>query len=203
MFRHVRCLWKPPEKKMRLIACLYAAALLGATPALALSPEGRAAVEAARVGEMERLVVHAEPKARLETPFVDGEGREVRVADWEGKVVLLNFWATWCPPCLKEMPSLDRLAAQRSSDDFAVLAVSTDRGDAGKPLRWFAENGIEALTMHHDPRTALAREAGILGQPTTIILDRSGREIARYQGEAEWDSPEAWAAIQAVIDADE
>jgi len=192
-----------PEKKMRLIACLYAAALTGATPALALSPEARATVEAARAGEMEKLVVHAEPKDRLETVFVDAEGAEASVADWAGKVVVLNFWATWCPPCLKEMPSLDRLAAERSGDDFAVLAISTDRGDAQKPTRWFAENGIETLTMHHDARMALAREAAILGQPTTLILDRQGREVARYQGEAEWDSADAWAVVEAVIAANE
>jgi thiol-disulfide isomerase/thioredoxin len=203
MFRHVRCPEKMPEKKMRLIACLYAAALLGATPALALSPEARAAVEAARAGEMEKLVVHEAPKDRLETPFADADGAEATVADWAGKVVVLNFWATWCPPCLKEMPSLDRLAAERSGEDFAVLAISTDRGDPGKPARWFAENGIETLIMHHDPRMAMAREAAILGQPTTLILDRQGREVARYQGEAEWDSDDAWAVVQAVIDADE
>ena len=188
---------------MRPIACLYAAALLCATPALALSPEARATVEAARAGEMEKLVIHDEPKDRLETVFVDAEGAEATVADWAGKVVVLNFWATWCPPCLKEMPSLDRLAAERSGEDFAVLAISTDRGDPGKPARWFAENGIENLTMHHDARMALAREAAILGQPTTLILDRQGREVARYQGEAEWDSADAWAVVEAVIAADD
>ena len=188
---------------MRLIACLYAAALTGATPALALSPEARATVEAARAGEMEKLVVHDAPKDRLETPFADADGAQATVADWEGKVVVLNFWATWCPPCLKEMPSLDRLAAERSGEDFAVLAISTDRGDAEKPARWFAENGIEHLAMLHDARMALAREAAILGQPTTLILDRQGREVARYQGEAEWDSADAWAVIEAVIAADD
>ncbi|MFN3614035.1 MAG: TlpA disulfide reductase family protein [Rubrimonas sp.] len=182
-----------------LTACLYAAALLGATPAAAWGPDAQAAVQAARTGEMEKLIVHDAPRDRLSTPFADGDGVERVIADWEGQVVLVNFWATWCPPCLKEMPALDRLAAERNSDDFAVLTISTDRGDLEKPRRWFAENGIENLPLLHDGRLRLAQEAALLGQPTTLLLDRQGREIARFQGDAEWDSDEAWAVIEAVI----
>lgn len=185
---------------MRVARWLYTAALLCATPAAAGVAD---ALEAAKTGEMEKLVVHDAPRDRLETPFVDGEGRDVSIADFEGRVVLVNFWATWCPPCLKEMPSLDRLAAERSGEQFAVVAISTDRGDAEKPRRWLAENGIEALGLYHDARLRLAQEAALLGQPTTLILDRQGREVARYTGEAHWDGPDAWAAISAVIDADQ
>jgi hypothetical protein len=80
-----------------------------------------------------------------------------------------------------------------------VVAISTDRGSADKPARWFAENGIETLELYHDPRSEAARAALLLGQPTTLILDREGREIARYQGEADWAAPEAKALIEAVI----
>lgn len=183
----------------RALVCLYTAALLGATPALALSPAGREAVIAARTGDMTRMVIHDEARAAVTTPFFDGDGGEASLSDWVGKVTLVNFWATWCPPCLKEMPSIDHLAATAQSDDFAVVAISTDRGDIDKPRRWMAENGIAALKLYHDPRFRLAQAAGLIGQPTTLLLDRQGREIARYTGEAAWDGPAARALIDAVI----
>jgi thiol-disulfide isomerase/thioredoxin len=182
-----------------LAASLYAAALLGATPAAALSPEARAAVEAARSGAMTRMVVHDAPRAAVAVPFTDGEGAERRLTDWPGKVVFVNFWATWCPPCLKEMPSIDRLSAAMEGADFEVIAISTDRGDIGKPRRWLAENGIRTLELFHDPRFKLAQAAQLLGQPTTLLLDREGREIARFTGDTEWDAPEAQALIRSVI----
>jgi thiol-disulfide isomerase/thioredoxin len=162
---------------------LYGADLSGASPAAALT----------------RLTVHEAPRPAATSVFVGADGSEHRLTDWPGKVVLVNFWATWCPPCLKEMPSIDRLAGAMEGADFEVLAISTDRGDIGKPTRWFAENGIEHLEVLHDPKMTLAREVALLGQPTTLILDRQGREIARYVGEAEWDSPEAKALIEGII----
>ena len=180
-------------------ASLYVAALSGATPAAAQS----LGAQFGQGGEMARLTVHPEPRPRAETAFSNVDGDELRFADYAGKVVLVNFWATWCPPCLKEMPSIDRLAGALEGPEFEVLAISTDRGDIGKPTRWFAQNGIENLEVLHDARMALAREVALLGQPTTLILDRQGREIARFIGEAEWDSPEAKALIEGVIAATE
>ena len=180
-------------------ASLYAAVLLVASPALALSPEGIERLRAAAAGDMARLVVHDAPKPVFDGVFTGPDGAETGFDAWPGKVVLMNFWATWCPPCLKEMPALDRLSAAMEGDDFEVVVISTDRGSPDKPKRWLAENGIETLEFHHDPRMEAARSAGLLGQPTTLILDREGREIARYQGEAEWDAPEAKALIAAVI----
>lgn len=185
----------------RALFCLYTAVLLGATPALALSPQGREAVAAARAGDMARMVIHDAPRAAVDTPFTDANGAETRLTDWRGKVALVNFWATWCPPCLKEMPSIDRLAAAMQGEDFAVVAISTDRGDPAKPQRWLAENGISTLAFHHDPRQRLAQAAALIGQPTTLLLDREGREIARYTGEADWDGPAARALIEAAVSA--
>jgi thiol-disulfide isomerase/thioredoxin len=177
---------------------LYTAALLIATPAAALSPEALASLEAQREGDMTRLVFHETPKDRVEVPFTDGDGAEVSFKDFAGDIVFVNFWATWCPPCLKEMPSIDRLAAEMGGE-MAVVAISTDRGDIGKPRRWMAENGIETLALYHDNGLRTARAAAILGQPTTLILDREGREIARFQGDTEWDSPEALALLRAIV----
>lgn len=183
----------------RLGPSLYIAALLLATPAAALSPEAIARLEAARSGEMTRLVFHETPRDRVEVPFDDSEGNPVSFADWEGEVVFVNFWATWCPPCLKEMPAIDRLSAALDGE-IAVLAISTDRGDAEKPRRWLAENGIQNLALLHDRALRTAAASAILGQPTTLVLDRQGREIARFQGDAEWDSPEAQAILRAIVD---
>ena len=178
---------------------LYTAALLIASPAAALPPEAVASLEAQRQGDMARLMFHGAPKARVETGFEDGAGRPVSLADWEGQVVFLNFWATWCPPCLKEMPAIERLAAELDGE-MAVIAVSTDRGSADKPRRWLQENGV-ALPLYHDKGLRFAMASAILGQPTTLILDREGREIARFQGDAHWDSPEAVALLRAIVEA--
>jgi thiol-disulfide isomerase/thioredoxin len=182
---------------MRLSPWLYTAALLLASPAAALPPAAVAALQAQRAGEMTRLVLHAEPKARVDVPFDDAAGRPVSFADWQGQIVVVNFWATWCPPCLKEMPSIDRLAAAMRGE-VAVIAVSTDRGSPDKPRLWLEANAIANLPLYHDKALRLANGAGILGQPTTLILDRQGREIARLQGQAEWDAPEAQAILRAI-----
>jgi thiol-disulfide isomerase/thioredoxin len=179
-------------------ASLYAAACLLATPALALSPEAAERVAAARAGEMTRLVVHDAPKGPYDVA-IDGPEGETGFEAFAGKVTLVNFWATWCPPCLKEMPSLDALAADMEGPDFALVAISTDRGDPAKPRGWLEENGIDALAFYHDPSNRAARAVNLLGQPTTLILDREGREIARFQGEADWASEDARALIEAVI----
>lgn len=185
---------------MRLRHWLYTAALLIASPAAALSPEAVARLEVARQGEMARLVFHEAPRNRVDTAFDDASGNPVSFADWQGQVVFVNFWATWCPPCLKEMPAIDRLAAALEGE-MAVLAISTDRGSPDKPRRWLESNGIRNLPLYHDRGMRLAMASAILGQPTTLILDRQGREIARFQGDAEWDSDEAKAMLRAIVEA--
>lgn len=180
---------------------LYGAALVLASlvgPAAAWTAEDAAALEAARTGDMSRLAVHEAPRGPYDAAF-DGPDGPAAFTDWPGKVVLVNFWATWCPPCLKEMPAIDALSASMEGDEFEVVAISTDRGSPDKPAAWLAENGVETLELYHDGRMAAARAAGLLGQPTTLILDRQGREIARYQGEAEWDGEAARALIEAAI----
>lgn len=184
---------------MRRALTALAAALLTAAPALALSPEGRAAVEAAQTGQMTRLLLRDAPVPPYETAFADAEGDSVTLGDFAGRVVFVNFWATWCAPCLKEMPAIDRLAEAMEGEDFAVVTISTDRGSPDRPRGWFEANGIDTLRLYHDPAGALPREAGVAGLPMTLLLDRQGREVARFLGDAEWDSPEAMAVIEAVI----
>ncbi len=128
--------------------------------------------------------------------FAALDGAPVGLADFEGRVVLLNFWATWCAPCIREMPSLDRLQAALGDRGLAVLAVSIDRGGA-KVIRPFAKRlGLERLGLYHDPKGALFRAFGVTGLPTTFLIDRRGRIVGAYPGAAEWDGPEARALIE-------
>jgi len=185
-----------------LIACaamLYGALALSATPAAAeMSTAEIAALKAARTGDMKKLIIHDEPRPRLETEFrtVRDTGRTLEY--FEGKVMVVNFWATWCPPCRKEMPSIDRLNAAISGDDFGVIAISLDRADVEKIETFFMSVNVETLDIYREPSLRMGTEGGILGMPITLILDRQGKEVARLQGEAEWDSPEAQKMIRDI-----
>jgi thiol-disulfide isomerase/thioredoxin len=183
-------------------AMLYGVIALGANPALAgeLSKDQIATLKEMRNGDMKKLVVHKEARPRIKEAFRDQYGNEVTLADYEGKVVVLNFWATWCPPCRAEMPSIDRLSAEMGGDDVAVLALSTDRFDVERVVAFFEEINVENLRVLQDRKGAVARRAGVLGLPVTVILDRQGREIARVQGEAEWDSADVKAIITRVVE---
>ncbi len=133
--------------------------------------------------------------APLET-FAALDGARVRLADFKGRVVVLNFWATWCPPCIREMPSLDRLQAALEGRGLAVLAVSIDRGGV-KVIRPFAKGlGLDRLGLYHDDTGALFKAFGVTGLPTTFLIDRQGGIVGAYPGPAEWDGPEARALIE-------
>ena len=140
-----------------------------------------------------------EPKPVPELTFLDGEGSEVRLADFRGEVVVLNLWATWCAPCRREMPSLDRLQARYGDAGLEVIALSLDRSDVEKVRAFFDELGITHLAVYQDPQARAGRELGAPGLPTTIVIDRAGREVGRLLGPAEWDSDEALTVIEALI----
>jgi thiol-disulfide isomerase/thioredoxin len=140
-----------------------------------------------------------EPKPVPELTFLDAEGNEVSLADFQGDVVVLNLWATWCAPCRREMPSLDRLQAKFGGDGLEVIALSLDRGDVAKVRAFFDELKISHLAVYQDPQARAGRELEAPGLPTTIVIDRSGQEVGRLLGPAEWDSEEALAVIKALI----
>ncbi len=179
-----------------LAALLYAALAVLANPALA---DIAAAIEA-REGDMKKLTFHAAPQPVGQTPFVDAEGASHRLADYKGKVVLVNFWATWCAPCRKEMPTLEALQRELGGADFQVLTIATGRNTEAAIKRFFAEAGVEELPILLDRKGALAREMAVFGLPLTVLLDRDGREIARLRGDADWASDSALAVLRAVID---
>ena len=141
----------------------------------------------------------SEPKPVPAITFFDGAGNEVSLANFEGEVVVLNLWATWCAPCRHEMPSLDRLQARFGGNGLEVIALSLDRGDIAKVREFYDELGIASLAIYHDPQGRAGRDLGAPGLPTTIVIDRSGQEVGRLLGPAEWDSEEAIAVIEALV----
>jgi thiol-disulfide isomerase/thioredoxin len=190
------------KTKKTLIACaamLYGALTLSATPAHAdLSEAEITVLKEARTGDMNKLIIHKEPRPRLERPFQTETGASKTIADFEGKVMVVNFWATWCPPCRKEMPSIDRLHAAIDGPEFGVIAISLDRADVEKIETFFMSVNVKNLRIYREPTLRMGTEGGILGMPITLILDRQGREVARLQGEAEWDAPEAQQMIRDI-----
>jgi thiol-disulfide isomerase/thioredoxin len=122
-------------------------------------------------------------------PFLGADGKERSLADWNGKGVVLNFWATWCPPCVKEMPALDRLHNILAADGIAVLAISEDREGLPVARKFHDTNKLAALEVMADPKGALLRALKGQGLPTTVLIDARGREVGRVVGTAEWDAP--------------
>jgi thiol-disulfide isomerase/thioredoxin len=140
------------------------------------------------------------PKPVPELTFLDEGGEEVALGDFAGDVVVLNLWATWCAPCRREMPSLDRLQAELGEKGLRVVALSLDRGDVGKVRAFFEELEIANLAIYQDPEALAGRELGAPGLPTTIVIDRAGQEVGRLLGPAEWDSEEALALLRTLLD---
>lgn len=131
-----------------------------------------------------------------ETRFADGDGSEVSLADFRGQVVLLNFWATWCVPCLAEMPALDRLQAALGQEGLAVIALSQDRGGVPTVVRFYEKYDFGNLGIYVDPAGKLAADLDIGVLPTTLIIGRDGKVAGQLVGAAEWDAPEAQALIR-------
>ncbi len=130
--------------------------------------------------------------------FVTADGVVRGMADYAGQGVVLNLWATWCVPCIAEMPALDALARAVAGDKIAVLALSSDRGGAPPVERFYREKGIQTLPVLLDPRGDAARALGARGIPTTLLIDRAGKEQGRLEGAADWSSPAAIRAIRAM-----
>ncbi|HEY5831714.1 MAG: TlpA disulfide reductase family protein [Hyphomicrobiaceae bacterium] len=148
---------------------------------------------------MAAFIFRKSPEELPEVKFLDAEGKERTLAHWRGKVVLLNLWATWCLPCRKEMPALDRLQAEMGSDKFQVVAVSVDRTGLAGARKFLDETKTGKLALYADPTARLATTLRAAGLPATLLLDAQGREVGRLLGPAEWDSDNAKRLIAAQI----
>ncbi|MEO0938205.1 MAG: TlpA disulfide reductase family protein [Pseudomonadota bacterium] len=171
-----------------LVAALLTALAIGANPAAA---QGIADL---RDGDMRKLVVHSAPEAVSTVPFQTADGAAT-LADWQGKVVLLNFWATWCAPCRHEMPMLAELQAEFGGDAFEVVTVAVGPHNPVGIRKFFEDIGVDNLPRHQDPRQRLAQDMGVFGLPITVLINAEGREIARLRGDADWASESAKAII--------
>ena len=155
--------------------------------------------EALREGDMKKLIFHPAPQSVSQAGFTTFDGAPLTLADWQGKWVLVNFWATWCAPCRKEMPMLADLQTGLGGDQFEVVTIATGRNPPQSMQAFFQDIGIDNLPLHRDPQQALARELGILGLPITLILNPEGQEVARLTGDADWASDSAKAILQSLI----
>jgi len=156
-----------------------------------------AARKAAAAGGIEKLIIHPTPvPLPPDLTFTDAAGTVRHFAQWRGRALVVNFWATWCPPCVAEMPALDRLHAALAREGIEVLALSNDRGGAAVVAPFYQRTGLRHIGIWLDPRGATGRALGVRVLPTTIILDRRGAEVARLLGDAEWDRADVIAAIR-------
>ena len=131
--------------------------------------------------------------------FQTMDGREASLANYAGKVIVLNLWATWCAPCREEMPSLDRLQTRFADRDLAVLALSVDRAGPERVQQFLDEVGVKQLHVYRDPKAAATRALRVPGLPATLLVDRRGNEVGRVLGIAEWDGPAAVAAVEKLL----
>jgi len=161
-------------------------ALLYATLTVFASPAAADGIADLREGDMRKLVVHSAPKDVAAFTFTSPDGAEMSLADSNGKIRIVNFWATWCAPCRHEKPALDALNGALAGPDFEVVALATGRNTPANIKRFNAEVGVKTLATYLDPRSEAARKMGVLGLPVSIILDREGREIGRLTGGADW-----------------
>jgi thiol-disulfide isomerase/thioredoxin len=150
-------------------------------------------------GHMAAFIFRKAPEELPEVKFLDADGKERTLANWRGRIVLLNLWATWCLPCRKEMPALDRLQREMGSDKFQVVAVSVDRTGLAGARKFLDETKAGNLALYADPTARMAATLRAAGLPATLLLDARGREIGRLLGPAEWDSDDAKRLIAAQI----
>ncbi|MBI4290130.1 MAG: TlpA family protein disulfide reductase [Betaproteobacteria bacterium] len=164
-------------------------------------PERTAAVDSGSKKTAFAFDIHPQPRVLPAIRFADEKERAMTLQDFRGKFVLLNLWATWCPPCRAEMPTLDRLQAKLGGPDFEVAALSIDRGGPFVVRSFYNEIEIKALRIYIDQSGAAASALGVNGIPATLLIDRAGRELGRKMGPAEWDSPEVVKLIQGYLGA--
>src|SRR5436190_1698898 len=171
-------------------------------------PACRRAVELARKlaplahGEVAAITMATAPLRLPDLAFEDADGRPRKLSDWRGRTVLVNLWATWCVPCRKEMPALDRLQTKLGDKDFEVVAINIDTRDLEKPRNFLKQANLARLGYFSDQKAKVFQDlkavGRALGMPTSVLVDGQGCEIATIAGPAEWDSDDAIKLITAA-----
>lgn len=154
-------------------------------------------------GEVAAFTPAAAPVPIADLAFTRPDGTPGTIADFAGKTVLLNLWATWCAPCREEMPALDALQASHGSPNFEVVAVNVDTRDDGRDTRFLEETGITSLAHYSDRSmglfNTLKSRSLAVGMPTTLLVDPTGCQLGVLHGPAEWDSADAKALIDRAL----
>jgi thiol-disulfide isomerase/thioredoxin len=189
------------------LAAVYGMGRLRSNPAAAAcAPAVETASRIAPLahGEVAALAVTHTPFLVPDLTFKDADGHERKLSDWRGRTVLLNLWATWCVPCRKEMPALDKLQAALGGDKFQVVTINIDTRDPEKPLAFLKDAGVTHLAYYSDQSAKVFQELKLVGKaigmPTTLIVDPSGCEIGEMAGPAEWASEDSIKLVNAAID---
>jgi thiol-disulfide isomerase/thioredoxin len=192
---------KPKRAQWTLLGALLIGVILyGVYRAVPISQGGKDLADFA-AGPMKGLETGKAPVTQPLDSFFGPDGAPIQLSAFHGKVVLVNLWATWCAPCVTEMPTLASLQQGMGNKDFKVVAISVDKADAAETAKKeLAELSRGNLAFYHDPKMAIVYPLKARGFPTSILYDREGKELARLAGEADWNSSEARALIQAVID---
>ncbi len=207
----------PPRRRFVLLAIFGALTAIAAAAVLygTVAPAGKAGADcpadsaklAARLapfakGELAAIAVASEPRRAEQFAFQREDGGKLTLADFRGRAVLLNLWATWCVPCRAEMPALDRLQAEKGDQAFEVVAINVDTARLERRAAFLDSVGVKALARYADPSgdafEALRRDGKALGLPVTLIVDRDGCEIGAVEGAVKWDSAEAAALVGAL-----
>jgi thiol-disulfide isomerase/thioredoxin len=154
-------------------------------------------------GEVAAMSIASAPKRLRDLAFTDADGKPRTLADFKGRTVLLNLWATWCVPCRKEMPALDALQAKLGAENFEVVTVNIDTRNLDKPKTWLNEVGIKKLAYYTDPSAKIFQDLKVIGKafgmPTTLLVDANGCELGTLAGPAEWASDDALKLIEAAL----
>jgi thiol-disulfide isomerase/thioredoxin len=154
-------------------------------------------------GEVAAVNVARSPLKVPDLAFIDGAGQPMTLADFKGRTVLLNLWATWCVPCRKEMPTLDAVQAKLGGPNFQVVAVNIDTRDPGKPKQFLQDIGVHSLAYYADPSAKTFQDLKAVGRafgmPTTMLVDPQGCELGTVAGPAEWASDDAVKLLQAAL----
>lgn len=179
---------------------LYTALDLGANTAFAIDTSQ---FDALKTGDMRKLAWAESDTTVTSVTYFDEAGQGVNLSTYRGKTVVLNFWATWCAPCRKEMPSLSELQNELGDDTFEVVTIATMRNSPKSIESFFDKISVQNLPKHNDPNGAFSRSMGVLGLPTTLIISKSGEEIGRLLGDANWGSADAITLLSAIKAADQ
>ncbi len=176
---------------LSLTAGLLAASLSGG-PVRAAGPE--------LSGHMQNFQLVRSTRPRPADTWMDEAGKTVSLADFAGKVVMVNFWASWCPPCLRELPSINRLQAALGGKDFTVVALNIDQAGKSIAKRLTRKLKLDKLALYLDPKSAVPKSWKIKTMPTTILFDRQGREVGKLEGGVEWDTQATIKLVKFFID---